>query len=97
MVERAEDYPWSSAAYHCGRRAHDRLISPSTPLQGALADWSAWLREPDVDGRLANLRRKRIRDDAAAMDNVGAFDHALDRRIFRGGRRWDCGKTLDSR
>ncbi len=85
MVERAEDYRWSSAGFHCGRRARDPLISPSTPLQGALADWSAWLREPDVDGRLANLRRKRIRQDDAAVENVGAFDHALDRRIFRGG------------
>jgi putative transposase len=44
LVQRAEDYPWSSAAAHCGLRA-DRLLEPingSSILQ-AIADWSGWL------------------------------------------------------
>ena len=45
IVLRGEDYPWSSAAYHCGERAHDPLIAPDSPLPGAIHDWSGWLRD----------------------------------------------------
>lgn len=45
MTERAEDYPWSSAAAHCGLR-RDPVLSPSLPLIDDIPDWRAWLREP---------------------------------------------------
>ena len=82
-VSRAEDYRWSSARYHCGLRDLDPLVSPSSPLKGALADWSAWLREPDLDGRLANLRRKGRNRPAGPREFVGVFDLILDQRISR--------------
>ncbi|HOD84385.1 MAG: Transposase IS200 like protein [Planctomycetes bacterium ADurb.Bin126] len=45
LVARAEDYPWSSAAAHCGRR-RDGLLSPAFPppdWTAMIPDWSAWL------------------------------------------------------
>jgi len=47
MVFAAEDYPWSSAPWHCGQRSSDPLVSPDSPLRGAIEDWSRWLAEPD--------------------------------------------------
>jgi putative transposase len=48
IVRRAEDYRWSSAAYHCGLRETDPLVADDSPLRGAIGDWSGWLgaREP---------------------------------------------------
>jgi putative transposase len=45
MAERAQDYPWSSAAAHCGLR-RDPLLSPGLPLVDAIPDWPDWLNEP---------------------------------------------------
>jgi putative transposase len=58
IVSRAEDYPWSSAAGHCGLR-HDPVVSASTAWEGVFAgvsDWSAWLSEPDQTAALRRLR-----------------------------------------
>ena len=43
MIDRAEDYPWSSAAAHCGLH-EDPLLSNDLPMVGQIPDWSAWLR-----------------------------------------------------
>jgi len=44
MVERAENYPWSSAAAHCGLRT-DPLLEPASAssILKAIANWSDWL------------------------------------------------------
>jgi putative transposase len=56
IVRRAEDYPWSSAAAHCGLRC-DPLISP-LPLERVIGirDWSAWLAEEDGAKMLSVMR-----------------------------------------
>jgi len=46
LMARAEDYPWSSAAAHCGLR-DDPLLSASLLLDDAITDWAAWLRMED--------------------------------------------------
>ena len=84
IVARAEDYRWSSAAWHCGLRESDPLVSPASPLKGALGDWSAWLAEPDRDPWLAYLRRKD-RETAKSPEVIGLLERELDRRISRGG------------
>ena len=59
MVRRAESYPWSSAAAHCGRRA-DAVLTPARVWRErltAVGDWSAWLGEGDEAEELAVLRR----------------------------------------
>jgi putative transposase len=51
-VERAEDYPWSSAAAHCGLRA-DPLVETPWPDDPLLpVDWAQWLRGEDALGVL---------------------------------------------
>ena len=46
LVERAEDYAWSSAAAHCGKRV-DPLLSDDFPPPDVVADWAEWLRSED--------------------------------------------------
>ena len=59
MVAMAEDYPWSSAAAHCGLRK-DLLLADHSPwvrsLEG-IGDWSAWLGEGD-DAPTTDLLRR---------------------------------------
>ena len=56
LVNRAEDYPWSSAAAHCGLRVDD-LLSDGFPPVGVIPDWSAWLREEDTEEMIKAIRR----------------------------------------
>jgi len=56
MVHRAEGYPWSSAAAHCGL-SQDPILSPlpeSRPPQ--TSHWSSWLADPDNDAFLTRIR-----------------------------------------
>jgi putative transposase len=56
MVERAEDYLWSSAAAHCGLR-DDILLDPEFPPPGIVENWSEWLQigHTDEDRRAIRL------------------------------------------
>lgn len=58
MVERAEDYPWSSAATHCGLR-EDVVVDPRALPRSlaAIGDWSRWLSQGIADASIAELRR----------------------------------------
>jgi len=42
MVERAEDYAWSSAGPHVLRQ-NDRYLDDGLALLDSIPDWSAWL------------------------------------------------------
>ncbi|MDA8327583.1 MAG: transposase [Betaproteobacteria bacterium] len=59
MVERAEDYRWSSAAAHCGDRSDNVLnLEPDWRKQfAAIDDWSAWLSEADEIEKIRILRQ----------------------------------------
>jgi hypothetical protein len=57
MVATAEVYPWSSAAFHCGLRSDDPLVSLASPLIGAIDESAAWLELPEFDTALEQLRR----------------------------------------
>jgi putative transposase len=46
VVERAEDYRWSSAEAHCGVRS-DPLLDTAFPEPGIIEDWQHCLREED--------------------------------------------------
>lgn len=58
LVERAEDYRWSSAAAHCGLR-DDPLLEPASAsgILKAITDWSAWLAIEVPDECRKLLRR----------------------------------------
>ncbi len=47
LADRPEQFPWSSAAHHCGMRPDDPLVAPDSPLRGAIRGWANWLSEPD--------------------------------------------------
>lgn len=60
MVERAHDWPWSSAAFHLRERRDDSLVTqPDLPglAQGA-AQWRDWLRTDVDEEQIARLREK---------------------------------------
>ena len=93
IVRRAEDYRWSSAAYHCGLRDSDPLVSSVSPLKGSVGDWSAWLAEPDQDPRFAYLRRKnRESQEEGKPEVIGFLERELDRRISGWEKRRGRGK-----
>jgi len=58
MVPRAEDYPWLSAAAHCGL-ADDELLSGNLEQADEVAHWRAWLL--DEDDAAVRLVRDRTR------------------------------------
>ena len=82
MVERAEHYPWSSAAAHCGLR-HDPLLAalPDVrPLE--TVDWSSWLAEDDDEKTLFTLRlNTRTGRPIGAEQFVSDLESRLHRRL----------------
>jgi putative transposase len=56
LVARAEDYPWSGAAPHCGMR-DDLLLAGTCPLLSMISDWSEWLNIEDTQSRAEAIRR----------------------------------------
>ncbi len=84
LVKRAEAYPWSSAAAHCGRRA-DGLLSGKLPALAAevgIADWAAWLRDPDDEEMLKRLRLcTRTGRPAGDRRFIARLERRLGRRL----------------
>src|SRR5262245_31011214 len=56
LVDRAEDYPWSSAAAHCGLR-DDNLLDNDFLEKGVITDWSEWLKVEQSEEELKTIRR----------------------------------------
>jgi putative transposase len=57
VVTRAEEYPWSSAAAHCGS-CTDALLSNESPGKGVIDDWAAWLRNEEDEDAVNRIRRQ---------------------------------------
>ena len=59
IVRKAENYPWSSAAAHCGLKQDTVLTRRASWRKqfGSIRDWSAWLAEGDAPQQLEVLRR----------------------------------------
>lgn len=59
MEQRAENYRWSSAAAHCGKRSDNllNLESDWSKQFAAIDDWSAWLAEADETEEVKILRQ----------------------------------------
>jgi len=57
LIQRAEQYGWSSARAHCAM-AQDPLLDPARPYGlWPIEDWSAWLAEREDGARLQAIRR----------------------------------------
>jgi putative transposase len=89
LVDRAEEYPGSSAAAHVrGRR--DPLLSPSRPFPGAVGDWSAWLASGVQDVRdLALVRAIRANSRTGRPSGDSSFVRSLEDKL---GRRLQPGR-----
>ncbi|MHB9026345.1 MAG: transposase [Armatimonadota bacterium] len=66
LVSVAADYPWSSAAAHCGLR-EDPLLKPIT-LDAYIPDWAAWLVREDPE-ESAHIRRQTLRDSPCGSES----------------------------
>ena len=55
LVPGAEDYPWSSAAGHTGRKV-DSLLSDRQSLLSGIDNWSDWLKADDDIERVSRLK-----------------------------------------
>ena len=86
LVTRAEEYPWSSAATHCGLAPRGPLAS-DRPFPGGVADWSSWLDEPPDLAADQVLRTSTARGlPAGTSDFVSALELRLGRNLSRGPR-----------
>jgi putative transposase len=58
IVRKAERYPWSSAAAHCGLRTDVALTQKSIWMKNfaQIPNWSAWLAEGDEPEKITVLR-----------------------------------------
>ena len=82
LVDRAEDYRWSSAAAHCGLR-DDGLPSNKVEWKRGLAsvgDWSAWLSVEEEVEQLDVLRKHVEKGLPCGTDD---FVQALGKKIGR--------------
>jgi putative transposase len=55
MVQWAEQYPWSSAAAHCGL-VEESLLSPLPSGVVSMGDWSEWLKTGNSKGEVKFIR-----------------------------------------
>ncbi len=56
MVEKAEQYRWSSASAHCGL-SDDLLLSPLPANSAVIGKWADWLDIPESESYLLEMRR----------------------------------------
>ncbi|MBI3940740.1 MAG: transposase [Acidobacteria bacterium] len=54
IVQKAEDYPWSSAPAHCGLK-QDPLLAPFPVNRDLIPDWSVWLFEKQSESESKSI------------------------------------------
>ena len=90
LVSKAEEYPWSSAAAHAGRRGDGLLSDPTGLIESAgISDWGAWLRERDDPETIGQLREKTRTGRPLGSTEFSERLEQLTRRILqpqKGGR-----------
>ncbi len=85
LVKKAEDYPWSSAASHCGLRK-DPVISGGLEKKGVIEGWSGWLAEGDeTSAKLVRDRTKTGRP-CGTKEFVQRLERTLERQLTPGRR-----------
>jgi len=86
LVERAEEYQWSSARSHCGL-SHDPLLAEGFPPDDAIEDWKAWLRDVDDAPHMERIRiRTHTGRPCGAADFVGRLEALTQIRLVPGRR-----------
>jgi putative transposase len=84
LVRRAEEYPWSSAAAHCGGPG-DPVLTTDQTWQRRLAvigDWSAWLAGEDERQGLEVLRQNAARGlPCGSAEFIGGLEQFSGRKL----------------
>lgn len=68
IVRKPEQYPWSSAAAHCGLR-NDPLLADQKELCEQVGDWAAWLSQTEDELIVDTLRKKTRTGRPAGNDS----------------------------
>lgn len=78
LVERPEDYLWSSARTHCGL-AGSGILSPRRPLPDSVSTWREWLTRSD------DPAEARLRDCSHSSQPLGSeeFCTHIDQELGR--------------
>ncbi len=92
LVDRAEDYPWSSAIAHGGGR-HDPHLAPFRPFPGPIPDWCEWLANGQDQSRVGT-----VRDNTTSGWPSGSPDFVkhLEERLGRALERPKMGRPTSS-
>jgi putative transposase len=93
LVERAEDYPWSSARAHCNGRAN-ALLADSSPFPGPIDDWSRWLEQGITAAEAETIRDKTLKGHPFGSD---AFVRRLEETLGRSLRPGKNGRPKTRR
>ena len=80
LVERAQDYPWSSAAAHCGL-APPGPLSPGRPFPGPIQHWPSWLAQEDAAAEEHLRTATRLGKPAANGDDRARLEEQLERPV----------------
>ena len=84
LVTRAEDWPWSSAAAHCGL-CHAPILS-QIQMPWPVGDWAAYLRQED-DTQVKMIRqRTRTGRPCGSQSFVKGLESLLGRALAAGKR-----------
>lgn len=82
IVRKAVDYPWSSAAAHCGLRSDAIVSALPAPVRVRTEDWSSWLAEKEDEKVVATLRlHTRTGRPAGSKEFVAGLESRLGRRL----------------
>ena len=91
MVVRAEEYPWSSARFHCGLVSSDELLDTRWPDSETLRHWSEWLNR-ESDPLMEGVVRRNTMSGRPCGDD--GFIDRLERSLCRPIRSRKPGPKL---
>jgi putative transposase len=78
LVRKAEDYPWSSATYHCGLRVQDSILYEHDEYESMFDDWCSFLAKVPDDETLTILRRRTMTGIPCGDDR---FIHRISKKV----------------
>lgn len=94
IVRDAWEYPWSSAAYHCGETDRDWIVESDDMLRGLIGDWRSYLQNDDQEDFLRSVRRDSLVNRPLGDE---AFVGDLEKRFHLKLARGKAGRPAKAR
>jgi putative transposase len=95
MVDRAEDYPWSSAGPHVWG-VQDRYLDTGLPFIGAIQDWSVWLAGESDENAVSAIREATATGRACGSEEFVQCIEEYTGRCMRPQKRGRKPRPIDS-